>query len=98
MIAIGTSFESPSARLEGATAITKRISSVAYAVDEIASEEKTASATTFEMRWCSCSELASGRPTNSRFSVSNTMGRDSGPDVGGLWDRAAARSSAQHAT
>src|SRR3954467_12608410 len=74
MIAIGTSFDSPSARLDGITAMTKRISSVAYAVDEIASDEKTASATTFEIRWCSCSELASGRPTNSRFSVSNTVG------------------------
>ena len=42
VIAIGTSFESPSARLDGATAMTNRISSVAYAVDEIASDENTA--------------------------------------------------------
>src|SRR3954465_922007 len=97
MIAIGTSFDSPSARLDGATAMTKRISSVAYAVDEMASEEKTASATIFEIRWCSCSELASGRPTNSRFSVSNTMGHDSG----GRWCVMRPRGGAgsgQHAT
>ena len=43
-IEIGTSFDSPSARLDGSTAMTKRISCVAYAVEEIASEEKTASA------------------------------------------------------
>src|SRR5438309_1546089 len=36
VIAIGTSFERPSARLDGATAMTNKISSVAYAVDEIA--------------------------------------------------------------
>src|SRR5438309_2649862 len=71
--AIGTSFDNPSARLDGATAMTKRISSVAYAVDEIASDEKTASATSLEIRWCSCSDVASGRPTSTRFSVLNTM-------------------------
>src|SRR3954471_18428043 len=71
--AIGTSFDRPNARLDEGTAITKRISSVAYAVDEMASDEKTASATIFEMRWCSCSEVASGRPTSSRFSALNTM-------------------------
>src|SRR6202795_3582962 len=76
-MAIGTSFDSPSARLEPPTAITKRICSVAYAVDEIASDENTASATTFEIRWCSCSDVASGRPTSSRFSVLNTMRYDS---------------------
>ena len=59
-----------------------RICWVAYAVDEIASEEKTASAIVFEIRWCSCSEVASGRPTSSRFSVSNTRGHDS---VAGRW-------------
>ncbi len=44
MIAIGTSFDRPSARLEPPTAVTNKISSVAYAVDEIASDENTASA------------------------------------------------------
>ena len=43
-IEIGTSVLSPSARLDAPTAVTNRISSVAYAVDEIASDEKTASA------------------------------------------------------
>ena len=62
--------------------MTNRISSVAYAVDEIASDEKTASATVFVMRWCSCSDVASGRPTSSRFSVSNTMRYDSAAAVG----------------
>ena len=57
-IEIGTSFESPSARLDGTTAMTNRISCVAYAVDEIASDEKTASAIVLLMRWCSCSEVA----------------------------------------
>ena len=52
--------------------MTNRISSVAYAVDEIASDEKTASAIVLVMRWCSCSDVASGRPTKTRFSVSNT--------------------------
>ena len=46
-IAIGTSTSSPSARLDAPTAVTNRISSVAYAVDEIASDENTASAITF---------------------------------------------------
>ena len=43
-IEIGMSVSSPSARLDVPTAVTKRISSVAYAVEEIASDEKTASA------------------------------------------------------
>ena len=63
---------SPSARLDAPTTVTKRISSVAYAVDEMASEENTANAMTFGIRWCSCSDVASGRPTKIRFSVSNT--------------------------
>ena len=65
----------PSARLEAPTAVTKRISSVAYAVEEIASDEKTARPIVFGMRWCSCSEDASGRPTKIRFSVSNIPAR-----------------------
>src|SRR3954452_18945262 len=62
-IPIGMRVFSPSARLDPPTATTKRISSVAYAVDEIASEENTASAMVFGMRWCSISVVASGRPT-----------------------------------
>jgi hypothetical protein len=52
--------------------MTKRISSVAYAVDEIASEEKTGNAIVLERRWCSCSVVARGRPTNSRLRESST--------------------------
>ena len=47
---IGTSLLSPRARLEPPTAMTNRISSVAYAVDEMASDEKTASPIVFGMR------------------------------------------------
>ena len=54
-IEIGMSVSSPSARLDAPSAVTKRISSVAYAVDEIASDEKTASAIVLVIRWCSCS-------------------------------------------
>ncbi len=34
------------------------------------------------MRWCSCSDVASGRPTSSRFSVSSTIRYDSAAAVG----------------
>src|SRR5687767_15748199 len=61
------SLERPSARLELPTAVTKRISSVAYAVDEIGSDEKVDSAVTFGSRWCSCSLVARGRPRRRRF-------------------------------
>src|ERR1700675_2994222 len=60
---------SPSARLEGPTAVTNRISSVAYAVEEMASDEKTASAIVLGIRWCSCSAVASGRPTRTRLTT-----------------------------
>src|SRR6476619_6495222 len=66
-IPIGISVFSPSARLEPPTATTKRISSVAYAVDEMASDENTARAMVFEMRWCSISVVANGRPTSTRL-------------------------------
>jgi hypothetical protein len=72
-IDIGTSFESPRARLDPPTATTSRISCVAYAVDEIASDEKTASAIVFVIRWCSCSEVAKGRPTSTRLKLSSTV-------------------------
>ena len=68
-IAIGTSLLSPSARLDAPTATTKRISSVAYAVDDSASDENTASAIVFESRCSSIWVVASGRPTNSRFNT-----------------------------
>src|SRR5215207_2202856 len=66
-IPIGISVLRPSARLEPPTATTKRISSVAYAVDEMASDENTARAMVFGMRWCSISVVASGRPTRTRL-------------------------------
>jgi hypothetical protein len=47
--------------------VTKRISSVAYAVEEMGSDEKVERAMTLGRRWCSCSAVASGRPTRSRF-------------------------------
>src|SRR3954467_10105380 len=75
-IAIGTSLESPSARLDVPSAVTKRISSVAYAVEEMASDENTASAMTLGMRWCSCSAVASGRPTTRRLNIVSTARND----------------------
>jgi len=48
---------------------TSRISWVAYAVDEMASDEKTARPIRFEMRWWSASSVASGRPIMKRLSV-----------------------------
>ena len=41
---------------------TSRISSVAYAVDEIASEAKIGSATRLRSRWWCSSDVAIGRP------------------------------------
>ena len=46
---------------------TSRISSVVYAVDEIASEENTASASTFTNRSPACADVGMGRPTSRRF-------------------------------
>src|SRR3954469_917370 len=46
----------------------------------MASEEKTARAITFGIRWCSCWSDASGRPTSTRFTMVNT-GRN--PTFGG---------------
>jgi hypothetical protein len=52
-----------------ATASTSRISSVAYAVEESASEEKTARAVFFVRRSCDASSVLSALPTNSRFTA-----------------------------
>ena len=49
-IAIGISVSRPSIKLDAPTAVTNKISSVAYAVEEIASEEKTARPITFGIR------------------------------------------------
>src|SRR5438445_860867 len=70
----GTSLLSPSARLDPPIATTNRISSVAYAVDEMASDEKVASAIRLGRSWCSWSTVAMGRPTSSRFSITYTRG------------------------
>src|SRR5215510_436532 len=73
-MAIGTRWSRPRARLDVPAAMTKRISSVAYAVDEMASDEKVASAIDLGSFWCSCSELASGRPTRTRLANVSTSG------------------------
>jgi len=59
-------------RLDPPTAMTKRISSVAYAVEEMASDENVARAIDFGSRWWSCSLDASGRPIMTRLSIVNT--------------------------
>ena len=51
-----------------ASTTTSRISSVAYAVDDSASEAKTASAVGLERRSCRDCAVGRGVPTNSRFS------------------------------
>src|SRR5262245_17032868 len=63
----------PSARLEAPAATKKGISSVAYAVEEMASDEKTASATRFVSRWCSCSVVARGRPSSTRLTTDTVL-------------------------
>jgi hypothetical protein len=72
---IGTSLERPSARLDPPTAVTIRISSVAYAVDDSASDANTGRAMSLGSRWCSCSVVAMGRPTSSFFSAEYTLRR-----------------------
>src|SRR5262245_46754947 len=57
------------------TARTTRICSVAYATDEIASEERTASAVVLLRRSCSILSVASGRPTSSRLRRTAVPGR-----------------------
>src|SRR5262245_9025477 len=73
--AIGTSLLRPSARLDAPTAVTKRISSVAYAVEDSASEENTGSAIVLDNRWCSICVVANGRPTKNRL-MSSATARD----------------------
>ena len=74
--AIGTNLSSPRARLEAPTAVTKRISSVAYAVEEIGSDEKVASAMVLGRRWWSASDDDSGRPTRRRLAIVSTRSLD----------------------
>src|SRR6478609_716434 len=63
----------PSARLDAPIAVTNRISSVAYAVEEIASDEKTASAISLGIRWCSWSADEMGRPTRTRLTTDTIL-------------------------
>src|SRR6266851_3317724 len=69
-IEIGMTRENASAWLMGATyaaASTRRISSVAYAVEESASDEKTARAVFFVSRSCVKRAVLIGLPTSRRF-------------------------------
>src|SRR5712692_12042771 len=69
-IEIGMTRENASAWLMGATyaaASTRRISSVAYAVEESASDEKTASAVFLVSRSCVKRSVLIGLPTSKRF-------------------------------
>ena len=52
--------------------MTKRISSVAYAVDEMASDEKTASAIGLRDPLVLLLGVASGRPTRTRLTTDTT--------------------------
>ena len=52
-----------------ATSRTRRISSVAYATEDNASEEKTGRARIFGSKVCSSRSLATARPTRTRFST-----------------------------
>ena len=65
-MATATQIASPRAA-EPARTRTRRISSVAYAVDERASEAKTASATFLESRSWRARESGIGAPTTKRF-------------------------------
>src|SRR6266516_2769898 len=62
---------------------TRRISSVAYATEESASEEKTARATRFESRSWRAWARGIGRPTTQRFSRLAFMAAASGAPRGG---------------
>src|SRR3989475_12570274 len=62
---------------------TRRISSVAYATEESASEEKTARATRFESRSWRAWAKGIGRPTTQRFSRLAFMAAASGTPRGG---------------
>jgi hypothetical protein len=83
--AIGTSRLSPIARLEPPTATTNRISSVAYAVDDSASDENTARAIVLGRRCSSICMVANGRPTTMRFSTPVTAMPTLPQAVGAAW-------------
>src|SRR5690242_5708808 len=58
---------------------TRRTSSPAYAVEEIASDANTARAMIFVSRWWPSSAVGIGRPTRNRLSV-EAIGLRSAPD------------------
>ena len=78
-------------------ATTNRISSVAYAVDEIASDENTASAMVFGRRWCSCSVVAMRPADQQPLQAEYTLPRDSIGGSGRADDPAAAPGQYAHA-
>lgn len=67
MIAIGTNGRNAAAPALAPIKVTTRISSVAYAVDEIASDANTGNAIFFERRWCASSSLEMGLPMRNFF-------------------------------
>ena len=62
---IGTTYVNASTPIAGSK--TRRISSVAYATDDMLSELKTASAVGFPSRSCSSLDVARGRPSRTRL-------------------------------
>jgi hypothetical protein len=68
MIAIGTNGRNAAAPAPAPIKVTTRISSVAYAVDEIASDANTGNAIFFERRWWASSSLEMGLPMRSFLS------------------------------
>src|SRR5512134_2289931 len=61
---------------------TRRISSVAYAFDDRASEEKTGRAIVFGRSVCSRRWLAFARPTRMRFATARELGRSVSVAIG----------------
>ena len=77
----GTSLLSPSVRLDPPTATTNRISSVAYAVDESASDAKMASALTFVSFSSARRDDASGAPMTMRLKLRSNFETGALPTV-----------------
>ena len=71
-MAIGTSGLNAEPPIKACESNTTRISSVAYAVDDNASDAKTGNAISLRSRWCCASVLEIGRPTRIRFNLGTT--------------------------
>ena len=80
--AIGIAYRVP---MTLAMSSTRRISSVAYATEERASDENTGSARTFGRRVCSRPSLGTARPRNSRFTTSLIGPFDVVRSIGGCY-------------